>query len=214
MNIGFYGHSNCAYRSNDSFIDLISTYLGANIVNTGTRQGSEERVLYELKKTKKIDVAIIFHCNPSNLFLPGCDRDIGISNMSQSRSEYMFNKWDGFAEIHHSKFLQKFKSAENFWNSFQTYKEYFYDPDLQVNRFNGALLQIDSYIKFKSIKCIHVVENIPSWFTFSSGMVDYEIMKIIKNNPQESGTFFVNCISKIGNELVANKLIELIHRGS
>ena len=208
--IGFYGHSSCAYRSSDSFLDILAERLKYKIVNTGTRQGSEERILYELKKTKNLDLAVIFHSDPTYLFLPGTDRDIGITSMTQNRTEYMFNKWDQFAELYNKKFINKFESADNFWKCFEIYKKYFYDPDLQMNRFYGALMQIDSYLILKEIPCIHVLyTDLPNWFKFKSGVVDREISEITKNYAQQPGTFFVNCISKEGNLLVANRLVEL-----
>ena len=50
MNIGFYGHSNCAYSSPDSFLDIVANRLGANLVSKGVKQGSQERILFDLKK--------------------------------------------------------------------------------------------------------------------------------------------------------------------
>ena len=103
--IGFYGHSNCAYRSPDSFIDMIATHYSADIVNLGVRQGSEDRILFELKKTKKLDLAIIFHSEPQYIFLPGCDRDIGLNQVDEQRAEYLFKDWDSnFNKTHHKKF--------------------------------------------------------------------------------------------------------------
>ena len=86
MKIGFYGHSDCAYLSNDSFLNIVANALDATIVNIGVRQGSEERILYELKKTRSLDVAIIFHSSPSYLFLPGCDRDFDLKSIESHAS--------------------------------------------------------------------------------------------------------------------------------
>ena len=211
-NFGYYGHSNCAYRSPDSLVDIVANNFSAEIINIGVRQGSEERILYELKKTKNLDLAIIFHCPPSFLFLPNSDRDIGIISTSQSKAEYMFNKWNQFAKLHHKKFIEKFGSADEFWAAVQTYKNYFYDPDLQLNRYYGALIQIDSYLTARQIPCIHIVDTVPNWFKFTSGIVDYSINDIIKQNQVRHGDFFVNCVTKEGNRLIANKLIELVNK--
>lgn len=209
MNIGFYGHSNCAYRSPDSLIDIVEKTFSATVVNIGVRQGSEERILFELKKTKELDLAIIFHSEPQFIFLPGCDRDIGLNHVSESRADYLFRNWDNdFVKEHHKKFVEKFETSENFLKALDYYKNYYYHPDLQMNRYYGALIQIDQFITAKRIPCIHVIQTMPSWFKFSSGIVDTDIMKIAKQNPMKD--WFVNCISREGNILIAERLKGLV----
>jgi hypothetical protein len=205
MNIGFYGHSNCAYRAEDSLIDIVAGMFSANIVNTGVRQGSEERILLELKKTKNLDLAIIFHSEPQYMFLVDCDRDIGLNSISDARADYLFNK---FADEHHKKFVNKFKNSDTFIQSINAYKEFFYNPDLQLNRFYGALIQIDQYLKVKNIPAIHVVmeKTIPTWFNFTSGIVDTKIMHLTKLHLPPKGEWSPNCITKEGNALIADIL--------
>jgi hypothetical protein len=213
MNIGFYGHSNCAYRSPESFLDIVATHYNGKIVNTGCKQGSEERILFELKKTKKLDVAIIFHCHHSALFIPESDRDIHLDvSIQRAKDLFRTDHLDSeFTLEHNPKFNQLFKTNEHLYSAIDTYKTYFYHQDLVLNRYYGALLQIDQYLSFKNINTVHVLDDkcvIPNWFKFS-GCVDTEIMSIadreIAKNP-----FFVNCISKEGNKLIADKLINLI----
>lgn len=218
MNIGFYGHSNCAYRSPDSFIDIVERTLGATVVNIGVRQGSEERILFELKKTKNLDFAIIFHSEPQFIFLPDCDRDIGLNHITESktRTDYLFKDWDikcnenNFLKTHNKKFIEKFQSPDNFLKSVENFKNYYYHPDLQKNRFYGALMQIDHYLIDKNIPCIHVVQlkYLPTWFKFNSGIVDYEIMQIVKKNTTQDED--INGVSKQENILIANILLEKI----
>ena len=211
--IGFFGHSNCAYRSSESLVDLLANFLESDIVNIGVRQGSEERILYELKKTKDLDLAVIFHSEPQYIFLPGCDRDVGINNVNEFRAEYMFKDWTtDFSKQHHAKFLEKFKNSELFVNAVSILREYFYHPDLQMNRFIGSLLQIDHYVQAKNIPVIHVIKEqiLPQWFKFSSGVVDFEIMKLVDSNAVPRGKWFVNCVTAQGNELIFKKLKELV----
>lgn len=211
--IGFFGHSNCAYRAEGSFIDLFSNYFNASIENIGVRQGSEERILFELKKTHDLDLAIIFHSEPQYIFLPGCDRDIGINNINEHRAEYLFKDWDSkFNQQHHAKFLNKFKNQETFLKAIDYLKTYFYHPDIQMNRFFGSLIQIDQYLTQKNIPCIHVVtyKTIPVWFNFTSGVVDKKIMEIVKENPLQKGEWFANCITATGNKLIFERLKELV----
>lgn len=211
--IGFFGHSNCAYRSVGSFIDLFSNYFNASIENIGVRQGSEERILFELKKTKNLDLAIIFHGEPGNIFLPDCDRDLNFNYVNETKAGYLFRDWNNdFSKAHHEKFTKKFKTPENFLNTTIILREYFYHPDLQMNRFIGCLMQIDQYLLDQNLPCIHILEKtnaIPNWFKFKSGIVDYSVTDIIKNNPLKKGEVFANCTTSQGNTLIFERLKEL-----
>jgi hypothetical protein len=212
MNIGFYGHSNCAYQSPDSFIDMLATSLGASVINVGVRQGSEERILFELKKSKALDLAIIFHSEPQYIFLPDCDRDISVHLLSNQRAEYLFSDWNNnFTKIHHKKFVDKFKNPDTLLETMKFFKNYLYHPELQSNRFYGSLIQIDQYLTSKNIPCVHVVTKnlLPTWFKFS-GKTDYEIMKIVTENANNKGEWFVNGVTKQGNILIFEKLKVLI----
>ena len=219
MKIGFYGHSNCAYLSEESFLDIVAGKLNAQIVNTGVRQGSEERILYELKKTKKIDLAIIFHSYPNYLFLPGCDRDFDLKSILRRHAE---NVWESFeiSQIktgwdfhlkHHKKFIEKFKDLENFVSILSSYKDYLYDPDLQLNRFYGSVIQINQYLKTKDITAIHIVEEnyFPQWIEMH-GLVDSSVLKIIdETRLTKDDQWSANGITIQGNNLVAERLVEL-----
>jgi hypothetical protein len=211
LNVGFYGHSNCAYRSEDSLIDIFSKLTKSNIVNIGVRQGSEERILFELKKTKSLDLAVIFHSEPQYLFLPDCDRDIGINNVHELRIQYLFDQWDrNFFQTYHRKFIDKFEKPEVFHQLLQDYKKFLYHPDLQNNRYYGSLIQIDQYLTSKNIPAIHVVNSsIPNWFKFTSGLIDNRVNDIIKEHAIRPGEWFVNIINKEGNQQVADRLKEL-----
>jgi hypothetical protein len=211
MNIGFFGHSNCAYRSPQSLLDLTAKNLNANVIHTGVRQGSEERILYELKKTKDLDLAIIFHSEPQYLFLPGCDRDFGLNNISEMRIEYLFKNWDTeYWNKYHPNFLQKFRSPDKFYQIINDYRNFLYDPELQKNRYYGSLIQIDHYITFKKIPTVHVTNSsIPSWFGFSSGLIDKSINDLIK---KYSSTTFINNLTEEGNKFIAKKLTELVEK--
>jgi hypothetical protein len=221
MNIGFYGHSSCSYRSKDSLIDLLAAKLDSEIVNIGVRQGSEERVLFELKKTKDLDLAIIFHCPSNFLFLPGCDRDFKIDGKFQSRASYIWNINEiqdmneklGFHQEHHKKFIEKFQTINKFVNAMTTLKTFFFDPDLNMNRYYGSLSQIDQYLLAKQINTIHVVSNglpLPDWFKFQSGIVDQSIPELIEEHKSSSSDWFVNGLTETGNVLIADRLYQLI----
>jgi len=204
MNIGFYGHSNIAYTGNQSYLNIVADHLGANIVSTGVKQGSEERILFDLKKTKRINVAVIAHSHPSCVFLPGCDRDISLAHIKQERMDYLSK--------HDSSMIELFQTKEQFLQAMDMYKQYFYHPDLFTNRFIGAAQQIVHYLESQSIPSIHIVGNnhLPSWFSFGSGIVNTnDIVKDFHVYEQKQ-PFFHNCISLEGNQVVANKLIDIL----
>ena len=215
MRIGFYGHSNCAYRGTDSFLDIVANKLNGTVVNQGVKQGSEERILYELKKTHNLDLAIVFHCLPRFLFLPGCDRDIDTNSFKASRAEDIFRNDHldtEFTATNQPLFKKVFSTNENFFNAVNTYRQYFYDPVLTLNRYYGALLQIDQYLAFKNIRAIHVLprkNNVPNWFTFTSGCVDYSIMDVFETHPAKN-PFFVNLTTQEGNKLVAAQILNIV----
>lgn len=217
MNIGFYGHSNCAYSSPDSFLDIVAGRLSANLVSKGVRQGSQERILFNLKKTRNLDVAIIFHSEPGYTFLPNCDRDIDLTNISKRRMETVFRQeeWNGsFLANYNPSFKEHFKSLEAVVNTATVYRDHLYHPDAVLNRFYGALLQIDRYLVDRSIPCVHVLSYsnaIPDWFKFSSGIVDYTVMDLCQKYKTERDQFFVNTVTREGNLAVANRLITLIN---
>lgn len=218
--VGFYGHSNCAYRSPDSFIDILSNQFNAEIVNIGTRQGSEERVLFELKKTKNLDLAVIFHCPHNLLFIPGSDRDFALGKQITKKAEYMWRKqqseslnasWN-FHKEHHTKFIEKFETPDKFIQVMSDYRIYLEHPDLVMNRFYGALIQIDQYLSSKNINAIHIVipeVAMPTWFKFQSGVVENTVADLLEEHAS-SDQWFVNCITQQGNILVAERLKEVI----
>ena len=211
MNIGFYGHSNCAYRSPDSFIDLIAERFNANIVNIGVRQGSEERILFKLKKTKYLDLAVVFHAEPGFTFLPNCDRDVDLTRISYQRIEYLMEQEDwssDFLESHTPVFKKEFETKEKFIEASNIFKKHFYHRDLILNRYYGALMQIDRFLCDRKIPVLHVLSesnSVPHWFEFKSGPVDFDIMKLCDTYKSKQ-SFFVNLITKEGNQAVADLL--------
>jgi hypothetical protein len=74
MNIGFYG-TTAACASNTSFINIIKQELETNIISTGVLNGSEERILFEIKRAKHVDVAVIFHSTWKHVFVANCAAD-------------------------------------------------------------------------------------------------------------------------------------------
>ena len=95
MNIGIYGTSIALYNNDepDHFITLIKEHYNARIVHTGIVQCSEERILFNLKKTKKLDLAIIFHAPPYNIFVPSWNRDITSVDKDTFNKKISVKEW-------------------------------------------------------------------------------------------------------------------------
>jgi hypothetical protein len=76
MKIGIYGHSN-AQPGHEEFLwtNLLKDHYQATVENYAVVHGSAERVLYSLKKTKDLNLAIIFHSPPHCLYVPNYLRD-------------------------------------------------------------------------------------------------------------------------------------------
>jgi len=255
MNIGFYGHSMAQWsRQQDfSYITKIRDHFNANIVNHGVGMGSEERILFDLKKTKKLDLAIILHSSPDFFFVPSenrdfctVDRDNLIEKVSSGRAKDWFKKhgfenvpeemcefWEKIPNMPCFEILKDFGIAPNFWeddisnynkneknakarqvfddwangnsdavkelikehkelsneveyflglfDALELMKKYLYHHDLQMNRYYGALMQIDQYLKFKNIPVVHCLGKsywYPKWFKFETGVCDSEIYKL------------------------------------
>jgi|TARA_R110000796_G_scaffold27018_5_gene74683 hypothetical protein len=274
MNIGIYGTSIALYNNDqpDHFITLIKEHFNARIVHTGIVQCSEERILFNLKKTKKLDLAIIFHAPPYNIFVPSWNRDITSVDKDTFNKKISVKEWatdiglcldpdtiNQFSEFfeaipngaifqllenfnidleNYSKAFEEWTSGndndikeillsharqtdnETFYNELFTAlslrKKYLDHPDLQMNRYYGALIQIDQYLKSQNIKCVHFLDKeswYPKWFDFTSGPADTEIQKIQKEN----GPYYIgystsaNAISAAGNMIMFNRILEMLN---
>jgi hypothetical protein len=223
MKLGFFGHSDCRSRKPQSFTKILADRLDAKLINVGSIQGSQERIAYELKKSKNLDLAVIFHSYPVYLFLPGCDRDFNVQHSLESRADYLWKNRshldvisENWKDVSNSnpRFYMKFKNPENFLSVMSIYKEYFYDFELLKNRFEASLLQIDSILTNKKIAAIHIIDKhknyIPKWFEFNSGIVDLDLYDIIENYREMSGP---NNISIQGNCLIADYIFKLATSG-
>lgn len=231
LRIGFYGPSTVCWVNSEnsvSFIDQIRDHFDAQIVNVGVPQGSAERILFELKKTKHLDIAIVFHTVPRYVFVPKCSRDLSLDCVkprragllwtesnprlvpNQQQFEHEFLRYGGIADV--------FDSTENFVDAMTTMREYFYHPDLQLNRYQGAMLAIDSYLSSLQIPVFQsiVPKYTPQWLMPSTGTIDHELSGWIwvtetKQNPQTP-----NNLTPDQNRRMAARLIEWIkqQRGS
>lgn len=285
MNIGLFGHSLANWASKEPwfYISRLQDHFNANIVNTGTAMCSEERVLFQLKKTKKIDLAIIFHCDPMCCFIPSWHRDA--STLGRDELERKFNlikgakiddlakhpdlinyleKWAALTnmptdEEHLLVLLNRLQSTNNgpvvsvlleiarqqnieldldkivegnkdesltfliallkpyidndlffkeLIDALLLNKKYLSHPDLQFNRYYGALMQIDQYVAYKQIPTVHCLGSdswYPKWFKFTTGVCDKELQKFYSNKDAKKA---IN--TPDGNILIFDKLLTLI----
>jgi len=174
--LGFYGHSICTenHASLGSYQHmLVNRFPTLEIVNVGSGNCSEERIFYELKKTKDLDIAVIFHSRPS-IFIPNSNRDIHTTHRElKDTVDYQWNHL-----IISNQLRKVFPDSQTMFNTLDLYLSYLSNPDLEKNRFESALLAIDNYCLSGKVKhVIHVPSRryIPPWFSFSSGVVDQEL---------------------------------------
>lgn len=228
MHIHIFGHSICARAGwkhdkpePDLFVDrLIKKYNIPDSNYHAVNQGSEERILYFLKKVKQIDLAIIFHGTPQHFFCPAWSSDFHLVD----QDKYWENDYP--KDLYYMPEILKDKPKEpihdivldkkNYQKSYENFVKHFYTPELNRNRHYGALIQIDQYLHHKKIHAIHCVlkNTLPTWFKFSNGIVDTELAELQKQNSkfytgsQNSG----NLISEEGNIYITNKLTEYIEQ--
>lgn len=273
MNIVVFGHSIGLDDGvqKDHWIRYLENHFNTTVVNKCVAQCSEERILFNLKKTKNIDLAIVIHTPPWAIFVPSWDRDIqnvdkdsfnskvdilkfldtlGItdeeaidesvdwySTVSNGMVQELFKKYGiefeemtpgiqqfldtGKTDIIKQEFLELVKRSKDdveyyneLFEALALYRTHLYHPDLAMNRYYGALIQIDQYLSATKTPCIHLLDNpawYPKWFNFTSGVVDKDLQKTKK----ETGSYYVgygkscNALNKEGNELIYNKIVEL-----
>ena len=228
MNIRFFGHSMTCHKvresSPETFSDIVQKHyncLDTNDTYHSLGRCSEERILFFLKKVKPIDLAVIFHSYPSFVFVPGFTRDISKSRFEDDEIEFLHKAREGYfwkypdfeksLPTHSSQSIAFPVEEAN--DILEQNRKYFYHPDLQMNRFMGALIQIDQYCTAKKIPVIHVTHyKFPKWFKFTSGIVDEEIEEMSHNHlPYYVGyEKSENAMNAEGNKLIAEKLIYYI----
>jgi len=209
MNIGFYGHSACVQYPENTvthFIDLIERHFsGSKIIKHGYVQCSEERILYNLKKTDKLDLCIIFHSYPGYYFIPALKRDAYYTT-KREELEIKFNKY----------FFEKTNiNREEFINAVEIYNKFFYNKENAFNRYYGALIQIDQYLLAKNIPTVHCITNhphicYPSWFEFKSGVISSEPNHIKHTYEEPNHLKSGNNVTEEGNKLIYEMLLPLI----
>jgi len=214
MNIKFLGSSMTNHKDSrtpkdtnppNTFVDIIQEKYSYND-NNNTYHGiggcSEERILFFLKKMKNLDMVIIFHTSPSLLFVPGFVRDVYRSKIDKDELDYLKKS---------NQVLAEDLTIDEVNDLLIDNKKYFHHQDLQMNRFLGALIQIDQYCTAKQIPVIHFIHNrIPTWFKFTSGIVDTEVYKMDKSQYYIGYQNSYNAINEEGNKIIAEKIIEYI----
>jgi hypothetical protein len=232
MNIGYFGHSTVGDDTNGkegSFIIDVAKFFNAQIVNVGTGQGSEERILFDLKKCRHIDVAVIFHSRPQSLFIPNCKMDFNISEDPDRKAEILWsqelilqmtppteNEDQMYAEKYkeslqyRKNFSSVFKTPQDFATCLKNFKKYLYHQDLQQNRFEGALTLIDQYCAARVPIVVHSIDKkrLPAWWTgFKSGVLGEEL-NVIENQYRQTSQ--PNCLNPEGHKRMGAEVIRLI----
>ena len=234
MDIQFFGHSiftsNFSAKGEDgpyeTFVEQIVQKYDLPRKDVWIPTCSEERLLLEIKRYRSpIDYAIIAHADPMTVIFPRINHDFMSAKICNENQKYWTKK--GGPTWHVAKTLRFFSERYNetqaesqvYWSDFapeiENYRNWHYCPELQKNRYYGALIQIDQYLKQKNIKTIHLVrtEAIPSWFSFSHGIVDKEILNF-QYEPPHATTYAksLNAITEQGNKIITEKLIRYMQK--
>jgi hypothetical protein len=224
MKIDFFGHSICGKRSGPdrpkTFVDMLVEHYQAGNQWIGFANCSEERLLYTMKKTKDIDVAIIFHSDPSFIYTPSFECDYHRLSEQQLNEKFIYDvpkfhpewKKDNLFAQNDERIELDEETAKN---AFLTYYNYFTTPEVNRNRHYGALIQIDQLCAAKNIKVIHCPKSrkdIPQWFKFTTGLVDWDIASMQNDGSKYSVSYnkVDNAISEEGNRIIYEKFVKYI----
>jgi hypothetical protein len=223
LHIGVFGHS-IALRGSTShtvkpWINILADKTNSTIVNSGVILCSVERIFWQLKQQKRIDLAILFYSDPSFYFTPKFPyRDF--RHFSEEKFDDKASTFTGMDQVqdqlHESFFKGNHINKEEFVAALKVYNKWFFDHTLQRNRAAGAIMQIDQYLKYKQIPAIHCPSKkdwnfLPPWFEFQTGVVDYDIAEFQYNHYRENDNrVSANHINQEGNELIAEKLLSMI----
>jgi hypothetical protein len=194
----------------------METYSIPDENHLAVSQGSEERILYNLKKLHNIDLALIFHGSPNFFFCPTLEADSGIKKDSwwKYNSKTLFRRFPYVTKDRpKDMFNYELIDIDSYRTTYQSFIENFNTPDLNHNRFYGALMQIDQYVTAKNIPTIHftIKNTIPPWFKFTSGIVDTEISEYQNSGPfKGSYQYSPNAITEEGNKVIYDKLTNYI----
>jgi hypothetical protein len=220
MNIHIFGNSICRPQEDGiapHFVDILfeKYNLPYEFLHMFPNM-SEERILYLLKKTKDIDLAIIFHGVEGSIYAPTLDWDFNL-NVINPAKWYLIDPENRVLPYHPNRITDSSVDVVEeipriqIKDALEVYKKFFHTRDSIRNRYLGALIQIDQYLTHKKIPVIHCayMKSIPSWFKFSSGIVDYDLVKL-----HDTGSVNVhimkNRLTPENNQLVANTLIGYI----
>jgi len=211
-----------------TFVDLLHEHYQTESSPwlRGIPQCSEERILYNLKKTKDIDVAVIFHSDPKFYLVFPDQRDHDLKS-DKDLDDFMARSVNPDDTYGLFNLEERYKDKNIFNLNVTAYpgefvkqlikfqQSYLQSPDIMKNRYYGALIQIDQYCTYKKIPVIHCVrrDSIPSWFSFTSGIVDWELQEYQYIDPKFPDYQYsigyhksVNSINEEGNIIIANTL--------
>jgi hypothetical protein len=211
LKIGFYGHSICSNNSPGTYLNSVSTHFNAKLVNQGTGRGSEERILFELKKSQP-DIAVIFHSHPKFLFVPNFPVDVNILDFTSDTLEMIKNKYTGFDELSTTLWTDEErvkKDVDSLPRCVELYRKHLYHTDLIGTRYQGALMLIDNFCLDRVPVTIHapILNLLPPWFKFRSGRVIEEISNLVKDKIRAHAP---NGLTYEDNEKMTNMLITVI----
>lgn len=210
LKIGFYGHSICSNNFVGTYLNSVLTHFDARLVNQGTGMASEERILFELKKTRP-DIAVIFHSQPHYLFLPKYPRDCNLIDSEDTIHRIIQHKNFGFDGKSPTPWSEKELIERDLYSlpeAVKLYRKHIYHTEVHNNRYYGAMMMIDSVCLNTVPVTIHIpiLKFLPNWFKLQSGQVLTELSKIVDRRAPG----MPNGISIEDNAILENTLIKTI----
>lgn len=229
MRLAILGNSITSVKEHDyqppTFVDILHERYGRFDTLHSTYRArsrcSEERILYFLKKLERIDFAVIFHGKPHHEFCPACTDDFHHGWIDDEDRDHMLVHGitrnffvDVSKDIPMTTDLQEIEmDPADAQELLREHATRFYNLDLQLNRFHGALSLIDRHLVEHGIRSLHCIDQsyIPSWFSFRSGKVETRFPTWQYVSPyccdySESN----NAINAEGNRIIAETLIKHI----
>lgn len=225
--VKFFGNSitseACEPQHFTTFVETVMNHYNCydtNNVCRGVARCSEERILFYLKKTKKIDVAVIFHGWPDAEFCVSSVDDYSHGDIDEEDIEYLTS--NNINRRFYKNVQKKLPQSKNdsaysltpkeTKDRLTDHRDLFYHIDLQRNRYNGALIQIDQYCTAMGINVIHCINSaLPKWFSFTSGIVNRDFGEYQYNSLYGcSYTKSANAINEEGNKIISDTLISYI----
>ena len=210
-----------------SWNDKVCEYFNASQYNKAVHQGSAERILCELKDSDfNFDLVLISIPHSDAFYLPNCNRDLGFNSDYEYRAELVFKQDMGDSpdsifnitaieeypqdQINTKSVREQFSTLDEFIQTLTLCKKHLYNHKIAKNRHAGALIQIDSLLRFRGIKTLYScpLHYVPPWVKLEAGPIFDELYDATKKYRMWRN--LPNNITLEGQEEISKLVIEKI----